>query len=159
MHGKSERNAAMKKQILILCLLTSAFCLQAWAQDYSIDWFKIAGGGGTSTNGQYSITGTIGQHDAGATMSGGNYALTGGFWSLIAVVQTAGMPALSITRSGSSVVVSWPNTAACTLQQNSNVAAPAGWATSGSSITCANGTNSITLTPADGNLFFRLRSP
>jgi len=149
----------MKKQILILCLLTSAFCLQAWAQDYSIDWFKIAGGGGTSTNGQYSITGTIGQHDAGATMSGGNYALTGGFWSLIAVVQTAGMPALSITRSGSSVVVSWPNTAACTLQQNSNVAAPEGWATSGSSITCANGTNSITLTPAAGSLFFRLRSP
>ena len=149
----------MKKQILILCLLTSAFCLRTWAQNYSIDWFKIAGGGGTSTNGQYSVTGTIGQHDVGATMSGGNYSLTGGFWSLIAVVQTAGMPLLNITRSGSSVVVSWANTAACTLQQNSNLAAPAAWAASGCSVTCANGTNSITLTPAAGSLFFRLRSP
>ena len=45
---------------------------------YSIDWHTIDGGGGTSTNGQYSLTGTIGQPDAG-TMSGGNFTLQGGF--------------------------------------------------------------------------------
>ena len=34
------------------------------AQNYSIGWWKVAGGGDTSTNGQYSLSGTIGQHDA-----------------------------------------------------------------------------------------------
>ena len=33
------------------CLLSSAFGLRAWGQTYSIDWYKIAGGGGTSTGG------------------------------------------------------------------------------------------------------------
>ena len=131
----------------------------ALAQPYSIDWSKVAGGGGTSTGGVYSVSGTVGQHDAGGPMSGGNYSLTGGFWSLISVVQTAGLPNLTITSAGNSVIVSWPNTGSYTLQQNSNVAAPAGWVTSGYSISSSNGTNSITITPPTGNLFFRLRHP
>lgn len=46
---------------LSVCLLT----LASHAQNYSIDWFKVAGGGGMSTGGVYSVNGTIGQHDAG----------------------------------------------------------------------------------------------
>ena len=145
----------MKKQILILCLLTSAFCLQAWAQDYSIDWFKIAGGGGTSTGGVYSVFGTIGQSDASGALTGGNYSLTGGFWSLVSVVQTSGAPLLTITRSGNSVTVSWPSpSTGWTLQQNSNLATT-NWSASGG--VSDDGTNkSLTITPATGNLFFRL---
>ena len=68
----------------ILALLSSVCVLatSALAQSYSIDWFTIDGGGGTSTGGVYSVSGTIGQPDAGA-MSGGSYALTGGFWGAI----------------------------------------------------------------------------
>ena len=128
-------------------------------QVYSIDWYKIAGGGGTSTGGAYAVSGTIGQPDAGAAMSGGNYSLTGGFWSLIAVVQTAGLPNLCITHSGNSVIVSWPDTGSCTLQQNANLASANGWTTCGYIINCSNGTNSITITPPTGNLFFRLKQP
>jgi hypothetical protein len=51
----------------------------AHAQSYSIDWFTIDGGGGASTGGVYSVSGTIGQPDAGV-MSGGHYSLAGGFW-------------------------------------------------------------------------------
>ena len=131
----------------------------ALAQPYSIDWSKVAGGGGTSTGGVYSVSGTVGQHDAGGPMSGGNYSLTGGFWSLISVLQTAGLPNLTVTSAGNSVIVSWPNTGSYTLQQNSNVAAPAGWVTSGYSISSSNGTNSIAITPPTGNLFFRLARP
>ena len=36
------------------------------AQSFGIDWYKIAGGGGTSSNSQYTASGTIGQPDAGA---------------------------------------------------------------------------------------------
>ena len=48
-----------------LCLLISLLALlTAAAQQYSVGWSKIAGGGGTSTNGQYAVSGTIGQPDA-----------------------------------------------------------------------------------------------
>ena len=133
-----------------------AITISVRAQSYSIDWFKIAGGGGTSTGAIYQVTGTIGQTDAGVAMNGGNYSLTGGFWSLIAVVQTAGLPNLIITQSGNSIVVSWPNTDTCTLQQNNNLAGGS-WVTSGYAITTNNGTNSITISPPAGNLFFRLK--
>ena len=41
------------------------------AQSYSIDWFTIDGGGGTSTGGVYSLSGTIGQPDAGGPLTNG----------------------------------------------------------------------------------------
>ena len=46
---------------------------------YSIPWSTIDGGGGASTGGSFSLTGTIGQHDA-AAQSGGTFVLGGGFW-------------------------------------------------------------------------------
>ncbi|MGO8836101.1 MAG: hypothetical protein ACLQAH_18735 [Limisphaerales bacterium] len=138
-------------------LLFPAF---GFAQQYSIDWYKVAGGGGTSTGGTYTVSGTIGQPDAGGAMSGGQYSVTGGFWSLISVVQTPGLPNLTITFVGpDSVVVSWPDTGSYTLQENSNLAVPGGWAASGYTVTTSNGTNSITITPPTGNLFFRLSKP
>jgi hypothetical protein len=126
------------------------------AQSYSIEWHKVSGGGGASSGGLYSLSGTIGQHDAGTPMTGGNYSLTGGFWALLSVVQTPGVPNLTITHSGNSVAVSWPNTGSYTLQQNSNLSGGT-WTTSAYTITTANGTNSVTITPPTGSLFFRLK--
>ena len=96
--------------VLLLALQGSAF-----AQTYSIDWYKIAGGGDTSAGGTYTVSGTVGQHDAGGPMTGGNYSLTGGFWSLISVVQTAGLPNLTIAHTGNNVVVAWPNAGTVTV--------------------------------------------
>ena len=67
--------------------------LQAGPGPISMDWQKISGGGGTSTNSRFVISGTIGQTDAGGLMSGGRFAMGGGFWSLYAV-QTPGAPVL-----------------------------------------------------------------
>jgi hypothetical protein len=145
----------MKTKFLLFCLLTSAFCLCAAAQSYSIDWYTIDGGGGTSTGGTYSVSGTIGQPDAGA-MSGDSYTLQGGFWALISVVQTPGAPLLTITCSGNSVIVSWPSSFPdWALEQNSNLAPP-GWTPTSYYIVNINGTNSITIALPTGNLFFRL---
>jgi hypothetical protein len=48
---------------------------------FDLSWHRIAGGGETySTGGAFQLGGTIGQHEAGV-MSGGDYALSGGFWS------------------------------------------------------------------------------
>jgi hypothetical protein len=152
----------MKNLIFFLALLIPTL---SHAQAYSIAWYKVAGDGGASsgTNGSsvYSVSGTIGQQDAGNAMSGGNYSLTGGFWSLVFVVQTPGTPNLTIAQSDNSVIVSWPNTGSYTLQQNSNLAAPAAWATSGYPVTTNSpaGTNNVTITPPAGRLFFRLANP
>lgn len=128
------------------------------AQSYSIDWYKVAGGGGTSTSTVYSVSGTIGQHDAGDAMSGGNYSVTGGFWGLVAAVQGAGLPNVNIARSGNAIIVSWPNSGNYTLQQNTDLLS-GNWIASGYSISTANGTNSITITTPAGNVFFRLKKP
>jgi hypothetical protein len=47
--------------------------------DYSISWYTIDGGGGTSFGGSYQLTGTIGQPDAGYHDEA-PYELLGGFW-------------------------------------------------------------------------------
>ncbi len=150
------------KSATVLGLLLAAFIgsqTAAQAQSYTIDWYKIAGGGGTSTGGTYQVSGTIGQPDASGAMSGGQYSVTGGFWALINVVQMPGVPKLIIVpNGGNSVKVLWPDPATntYTLQQNANLAT-ATWATSGYTVSNVGGTNSITITPPAGKLFFRLK--
>jgi hypothetical protein len=154
----------MKTKALQSLMFATILLLSAalHAQSYTLGWSKIAGGGGasagTNSGSIYSVSGTIGQPDAGGALTGGSYSVTGGFWSLLSVVQTAGRPSLSIARSGNSVIVSWPNTGTYTLQQNSNLATT-NWTPSASSITTANGTNSINITLPSGSLFFRLAKP
>ena len=144
--------------LLYFCFLFSAFSFQALGQTYTVDWYKIAGGGGTSTGAIYQVSGTIGQPDASGAMSGGNYSLTGGFWSLISVVQTPGAPALCISRSGSTVTVYWQDVSGWSLQQNSNLAMPANWS-SGGVAALSNGTNYLNIISPPVNLFFRLAKP
>src|ERR1022692_2341720 len=122
----------MKKIILLSTLLLPAL---GFAEQYSIDWYKVSGGGGTSTGGIYTVSGTIGQHDAGGPMTGGNFSLTGGFWALYAV-QTPGAPVLSIKlTTTNTAMVYWasPSTG-FNLEVNTNLAT-ANWVTPAESIT------------------------
>jgi len=150
----------MKTLPQAILLLSALFAIlpAANAQSYSIDWYKIAGGGGTSTGGTYQVSGTIGQPDASGAMSGGNYSVTGGFWSLINVVQTPGAPTLNISHSGNTVTVYWQDVSGWNLQQNGNLATPTGWSANNSA-TLIGGTNYLNLTNPAGNLFFRLKNP
>ena len=148
----------MKKFILLFCFLLP---LVGFAQTYSVDWYTIAAGGGTSTGGTYAVSGTIGQPDASGAMSGGKDSVTGGFWSLINVVQMPGVPNLLITPNGAnSVKIIWPDPATntYTLQQNGNLATTS-WVMSDYPVTNGFGTNYCTIAPPTGNLFFRLSSP
>jgi len=149
----------VKLAALALLLSTINYPLSTLhAQSYSIYWYKVAGGGGMSTGGTYSVSGTIGQHDAGGPMTGGNYSLTGGFWAFLSVLQTPGAPTLYISESGNTVTVYWQNVSGWSLQQNNNLANTGGWAAN-SSWTTSNGTNYLNLTSPTGNLFFRLYNP
>ena len=81
----------MRTRILIrLLLLLMVAAALAWggrrfvsagSGAYDLSWHSVDGGGGKSTNGGYAVQGSIGQPDAGLTMSGGSYGLRGGFWA------------------------------------------------------------------------------
>ena len=141
------------KTLLIIPLLLVAATIHA--QSYSIGWYKIAGGGGTSSGGAYQVSGTIGQPDASGSMTGGSFSVIGGFWSLISVIETAGLPNLTINPSGNNIIISWPDTGSYTLEQNNSLGTGA-WNTSTYTVNTLNGTNSITIASPNGNLFFRL---
>jgi hypothetical protein len=140
-------------------LLSAIMASEAPAQNYSIDWFTIAGGGGSSTGSVYTVSGTIGQSaGSGAAMAGGNYSLTGGFWAIYAV-QTEGAPLLTISRTNNSMMVFWPATSTnWMLQQNANLSST-NWITAPETI-MDNGTSKyIIVSQPAGNQFYRLSSP
>ena len=141
----------MKKflvNIVVLLVMASV----AYPQNFSIAWYKVAGGGGASTGGVFAVNGTIGQPDASGPMTGGNYSSSGGFWS-VAAVQMPGAPSLNITRTSTQAIVFWdPSVTGWTLQTNASLATPTWGNYLGSVVN-----NSITNSSVKGNLFFRLK--
>ena len=135
-------------------LLASPFT--AKAPPYEITWFAIAGGGGTSSGGSYTLSGTIGQSAAGQ-LTGGSYVLEGGFWAGAFAVQQVGSPTLLLERSAlgdGNVTLSWaPEASGFVLQMTDDLSAP-DWrnAPSGSQ-------NPVTLPATANTRFYRLHHP
>jgi len=151
----------MRRFFAISFLVSAAvFAPPARAQstNYSIPWHTIAGGGGTSSGGNYTVSGTIGQHST-ATMSGGAYSLTGGFWSIIAAIQTPGSPLLTVTLAGKQATISWtaPETGSFVLEGSPSLGA-GGWFISSATLSTNNGVVSVTVPAGSGYQFFRLQS-
>lgn len=143
------------KTIVAGGLLWAAAGISVQAQTYSIDWYTIDGGGGTSTGGVYSVSGTIGQPDAGGPMTNGQYSVTGGFWVLPTVIQTGGAPTLTIVpATPGNATISWtPNTPGWILQETW-VLSPANWTNSPSG-----STNPIVVPATTPIRFYRLFKP
>jgi len=77
----------------MLAALALLFAAAALADEFSLDWYSIDGGGDLwTTAGDFELSGTVGQPDAGVVMSGGDFELTGGFW--------AGAPAAPVILPG-----------------------------------------------------------
>ena len=63
--------------VLLMLALAGAAAL---TDDFDVDWYTIDGGGEMwTTGGDFELSGTIGQPDAGV-MTGGDFELAGGFW-------------------------------------------------------------------------------
>jgi hypothetical protein len=147
------------KKIVPNTLAALLLALSGHAQNYTIDWHKIAGGGGTSTNGQYSLSGTIGQHDAGGPMNGTTFSVSGGFWTVTAV-QSSGVPLVRIKTTGANaVMVYWPSSSTgFHLQVNTDLTS-GNWMDPSQTVN-DDGTNKyIIVTAPTGNAFYRLKSP
>ena len=75
------------KALFVVGLMASMFA--ATAQDWSLDWHTIDGGGeiqseSADTPPTWQLSGTIGQPDATELidLSGSGWTLTGGFWAV-----------------------------------------------------------------------------
>ena len=87
---------AYKRLVLVAALLTLLLVLSsalAQADDgYDLSWWTVDGGGQTfSSDGRYSLGGTIAQPDAGI-LEGGGYTLVGGFWGAAPVQYLLRLP-------------------------------------------------------------------
>ncbi len=71
------RSMAFTLTLLAALAATSAL---ASGGGYTLDWFTVDGGGGTSSGGGIVVEGAIGQPEAGE-MSGGGITVVGGFYS------------------------------------------------------------------------------
>lgn len=106
--SQSARGLALSQTwrslVASLAFLTAAF--SAHAQNYSIDWHTIDGGGGPMTGGADSVSGTAGQPDAGTLRDSGTggarFLVHGGFWSPATCAQR-----LTIRLSGGQIIVGW----------------------------------------------------
>jgi hypothetical protein len=152
------------KSFVAIAIMCSALIFPGalYGQIYSLNWYTIGGGGGSSTgtNGStvYTISGTIGQ-PATASMSGGAYAITGGFWSIIAAVQTPGAPILNVMRSGTQAIISWSASSPGFVLEQSSTLLPNSWSTNSATVTTNSGVISVTVPAASGYQYFRLFYP
>jgi hypothetical protein len=73
------RDKPIKLILAVVALLATTTVV---ADDFSLDWWTIDGGGEMWTvGGDFELSGTIGQPDASTVaMTGGDFELSGGFW-------------------------------------------------------------------------------
>jgi len=157
---KDARGLASSKtgRAAVVGVLWLSLCI-APAQNYSIDWHSIDGGGGTSTGGVYSVSGSVGQPDAG-TLSGGNYSLAGGFWGIVTAIQTPDAPLMTIRRTQTNtVIISWPAPSTGFFPQQSPDLDSPNWVTPAEAINNDDTNNFIIVNPRIGNRFYRLFKP
>jgi hypothetical protein len=149
--GKPGTLGSVSVRALSIALALFAGLFYASAQPYTIDWYTVDGGGVMDiSGGTYSLSGTIGQPDAGR-MLGGNDSIDGGFWGLIALVP----PRLTITRSGNNVIICWPSPSTGFKLQQSVGLAPATWTDVGQA-PVDNGTTKCVTLPITSMTFYRL---
>jgi ABC-type glycerol-3-phosphate transport system substrate-binding protein len=100
MRGKQRK---MRQLVLLLLagLLLLALGSLALAQSglLQITWWTVDGGGGTSGDGMYMVSGSAGQAEAGGVSGDGHYTVRTGFWSAAAPpVESRGTLFLPVVR-------------------------------------------------------------
>jgi hypothetical protein len=65
---------------IIILLTGSTLLAHSESAGLVLYWWTVDGGGGTLSDASYSLSGTVGQAEAGAALEGYGYTLTGGYW-------------------------------------------------------------------------------
>ena len=142
--------------VMALAGFSVLLAIPAQAQSYQVFPSQFSGGGGSSSSGGYRVRGSVMAMPA-RKVTTHRYALSGGFWSILGAVNSPSTPVLSIKRSGSSVIISWPVTSSnFQLQVTRRLETGASWSPVGVTPLINKGVVSVTLRLERGNRFFRL---
>ena len=144
---------------LIPTITVAALSLAVAAHgQFSIPWFAMDGGGGTSAGGTFTLSGTVGQPEAAPMLAGGAFTLEPGFWSSVTVQQMPGAPTLKIQLVANGLaVISWPATVAgFVLEETAAAGLPYGWTNTLQPVVDTATEHTVTV-PANGNKCFRLK--
>jgi hypothetical protein len=132
-------------------LLAALTTIVAQAQEFSVPWFSIDGGGGFSGGGEYGLFGTVGQPDAAAPSTGGGYTLTAGFVPGLGFQNEA--PLLNIEAiSPGQVKLAWEAMGVDYVLQQADTLDPGAWVD-----IPAGGISPVVLTALESGKFYRLR--
>ena len=66
--------------VLVLMVLSATWTLAQSGGEWAIGRWVVAGGGGVSRGEEFLVRGSAGQSEAGKALTGGEFALRGGFW-------------------------------------------------------------------------------
>jgi hypothetical protein len=149
----------MKFYTLMILVGLALNATSALAQGFQIPWSTIGAGGGHCVGGSFSVNGLIGQ-PAVAAMTSSDFAITGGFWSGVAVAAPQSPPVLSIRRgAGNMIALFWPRSSAgYVLEESMDLGGPGGGWSSVTTPPVVVGSNLEVKIPATGvGRFFRLR--
>ncbi len=173
---KNQNPLQIAKHAFVATLLFAA--ISARAQQYSIPWHKIAGGGSASAGGTFHVAGTIGQAEAGVfgsmattpaplsqelaaatpSQTPTTYQLVAGFRAI--ALQTPGAPTLKFSGTSAGGVFSWSASApGYTLQQSTSLNPGTAWADVDTPVVTNGNTLQIVLPQPSGAIvmFYRLR--
>ena len=79
---RNPRPWSRSMMLLLAAAIVATALTASHAQQFDLSWYSIDGGGVIgSTDGQFTMSSTIGQPDAGAVMTGGGFEMIGGFWA------------------------------------------------------------------------------
>ena len=152
----------MKNTILIAAGLLAATLLVPALHAQSsgslgVNWSTL-GGGGAGAGPSFALSGTVGQPDAGVS-SGDNFTLIGGFWATEMVVQTPGLPRLTLSRAGANVLISWPSSSSgFALQSTTDLGGKPVWTSVAPGATLVGNQYQVTVPASQARQFFRLVS-
>jgi len=147
-------------RLLFLSLVCPA--LAGAAESLSIDWYTVDGGGGSTSAGDFTLSGTVGQPDAGALIASGyDFAVFGGYWGQFGDVIPVPpeRPVLSISFAGpNSLLLFWPASQAGYLVQKRLADAQSWNDLTTTPVVVGNEYQvALSFTPADAPTYFRLR--
>lgn len=162
---KTEHYPTFITRLLCLCLALPAMAGLA-DEALSIDWYTVDGGGGTTSAGEFTLSGTIGQPDAGTlTFPTADFNLFGGYWGQFGEVAPVGpddRPAMNINLTdANTLVLAWP-AAYVGYSVQSRHADAQDWTdvtTPPPKLVGGEYQVTLTLSPTDAPTFFRLRRP
>jgi hypothetical protein len=150
----------MKIKPYMFALMLPATALSLHAQSggpFELRWSTVDGGGGTSSNQQFTVTGTIGQLDAGR-LAGGSFALEGGFWGGVSLLQTPRAPHLKIKFIVDRLaVISWPMSAMGFVLEESSAAGDGVWNATPQSIVDTATEHTVSVSAAGIFKYYRLK--